>query len=113
MDTHAQKRLSPRQLGNNEGRANIFVSTLFTLCLGVVLWSGGKICHTLIVPPYPISRMNKQIDKHEHLNINILDVELNAMILAASHTDRPHLVERLQHLRTSWQVSWDWSCEVT
>ena len=53
--------------------------------------------------------------KYEHLNrnINILDVELNAMILAASHTDRPHLVERLQHLRTSWQVSWDWSCEVT
>ena len=47
------------------------------------------------------------------MNINILDVELNAMILAASHTDRPHLVERLQHLRTSWQVSWDWSCEVT
>ena len=69
----------------------------------------------IIVPPCPTSQINKQIDRHEHLNrnINILDVELNAMILAASHTDRPHLVERLQHLRTSWQVSWDWSCEVT
>ena len=51
--------------------------------------------------------------RYEYLNRNILDVELNAMILAASHTDRPHLVERLQHLRTSWQVSWDWSGEVT
>ena len=36
MDTHAQKRLSPRQLGNNEERANIFVSTL--LGGGAVEW---------------------------------------------------------------------------
>ena len=34
--------------------------------------------------------------------IVLLDVELNAMILAANKTGRPQIVEKLKHLRGVW-----------